>query len=93
MSAQPIYGNQTFNNRNMASAQIQRLKADEVNSSSYIAGIAPTAPTGPTGPLNNIPQVGQIVYAATGPLGGTGQSGIYIYTGLGTGWQHVYTTY
>jgi len=92
MSANPVQGNQTFNTKNIATEQIQRLKADTVNASNYIAGIVATAPTGPTGPLNNIPQIGQIVYAATGALGSGAGAGLYVYTGEPRGWLHTNLT-
>jgi hypothetical protein len=38
MSTNPIYGNQYFTNvRNLATAQVQRVKADEVNIGSVLA--------------------------------------------------------
>jgi hypothetical protein len=97
MSANPVSGNQTFNTRNVASSEVQRLKADQiqasvVTSTSYVAPLVSTAPTGPTGPYNSAPVVGQIVYAATGALGSGAGAGLYIYTGATAGWIHTNLT-
>jgi len=60
MSTYPLYGNQAFTKvRNLASSEVQRLKADEVNVGSslvlpvVVAGSLPTGVQGQVAVLNN----------------------------------------
>jgi hypothetical protein len=81
MSAQPIYGNQTFNARNIASSEIQRLKADQVQastvtSSTITSNSVVSNSVNATGPLGTVTANSYVaVLATTDPTGPTGPNG------------------
>ena len=74
MSYAPQNGNEFFTEVRNIAGNIQRVKSDEVKTTSLTSAFfTPTVvnvgPTGSTGPYNSAPVQGQVVFAATGPAG------------------------
>ena len=83
----PQYGNEAFRNVSvLATADLQRLKADEVVAANLITTVVAVGPTGATGPRGTAAIAGQIVLASTGPMLTSGPvMGFYD----GTKWNYV----
>ena len=74
----PQYGNEAFKNVSvLATSDLQRLKADEVVAANLITSVVAVGPTGAVGPRGGVAVTGQVVLAATGPLGPGPLMGFY----------------
>lgn len=86
-SPTPVNGNSHYGRvRNLATADLQRVKAGDVQATTISVSLTSVGPTGAVGPYGPEVVPGQIVLASTGPLGPGPLLGFY------TGSKWVYTS-